>query len=203
MVSVRGRVVLMDLGIARVLDGPQYTSKSIVMLSPESAAPEQIAVDLNRQLAQMEGPRRLVTAFCARLDEATRQLTFTNAGHNPPLLVKRDGRVLPLSSGGLVLGAFADASYESERVAFEPGDRLVLYTDGVERPGDPADLVALRLVREHGADRADMMAERFADAMRSGSDGNADDLAVVVLTVSPKASIGGRMRDIVHRLGAV
>jgi hypothetical protein len=89
-----------------------------------------------------------------------------------------------------------------EKFTLHEGERLVLYTDGVERPGEPADDATLRLVRQYGAEPSTVLTQRFAGAMRSGSDGNADDLAVVVLTVdAPEPSRPGRVRDIVHRMG--
>lgn len=95
------------------------------------AAPREIARRLNTELARITGPRRLVTGFCALYDPKTRGLSFTNAGHNPPLLVKRDATVARLTTGGMVLGAFEDATFEQDEVVVEPGDRLVLYTDGL------------------------------------------------------------------------
>ena len=58
------------------------------------------------------------------------QLTYCNAGHNPPILIVRDGIRL-LETGGLILGMFPQAAYDQETLVLEPGDVLVMYTDGV------------------------------------------------------------------------
>jgi sigma-B regulation protein RsbU (phosphoserine phosphatase) len=100
-------------------------------LALAGVTPDALASSLNRQLARMDAPRRLVTGFCSFYDERTRELTFTNAGHNPPLMVKPDGAVEPLTTGGMVLGAFEESSYQAGTVTLEPGARLVLYTDGI------------------------------------------------------------------------
>ena len=57
--------------------------------------------------------------------------TYVNAGHNPPLVLGRDGSMKELLSGGMVLGLFASAEYETGTVRLQPGDHLVLFTDGV------------------------------------------------------------------------
>jgi len=57
--------------------------------------------------------------------------TYTNAGHIPPIAVKRDGSMTEMVQGGTVLGLFAGLQYDSETVQMSPGDHLVLFTDGV------------------------------------------------------------------------
>ena len=82
-----------------------------------------------------------------------------------------------------------------------PGDRLVLYTDGIERPNEPADGVALRLVAEYGGETPESITEHFAEGMRSGAAGNADDLAVVVIAVGdPGLRPLGRLARAVQRM---
>jgi sigma-B regulation protein RsbU (phosphoserine phosphatase) len=95
------------------------------------ASPAAIAARLNRELARVPAPRRLVTGFCACYEASARRLVYSNAGHNPPLLVRGDGSIVRLSAGGMVLGAFEEASYEEREVTLSAGDRLVLYTDGI------------------------------------------------------------------------
>jgi len=72
-----------------------------------------------------------VTAFYGVLDVKNRVFTFSNAGHNPPLLLRANGTVEWLSEGGLPLGILADAVYEERPGPLATGDVLVLYTDGV------------------------------------------------------------------------
>ena len=72
-----------------------------------------------------------VTVFYAILDPGTGTLTYANAGHNPPLLVRRDQDVELLRTGGIVLGIVSPIHLEEKSVCLELGDVLVLYTDGV------------------------------------------------------------------------
>lgn len=74
---------------------------------------------------------RYATVFCARLGPGTGQMTYVNAGHNPPLLVRGDGRQQRLAAGGTVLGAFGEARYEQAATRMLPGDTLIVFSDGV------------------------------------------------------------------------
>jgi sigma-B regulation protein RsbU (phosphoserine phosphatase) len=85
---------------------------------------------LNRNLAKRGTGNRFVTSFFGILDEQG-TCTYVNAGHNPPLLLHRDGTTESLTEGGMVLGLFAAAQYESDTVRLQPGDHMVLFTDGV------------------------------------------------------------------------
>jgi sigma-B regulation protein RsbU (phosphoserine phosphatase) len=74
---------------------------------------------------------QFVTAFYAILDVTNRTLTYTNAGHNPPILLNKDGEVSFIDRGGVPLGMFRDTRYHEYYLTTEPGEVLVLYTDGV------------------------------------------------------------------------
>jgi DNA-binding response OmpR family regulator/serine phosphatase RsbU (regulator of sigma subunit) len=90
----------------------------------------------------------LVTMCIVAIDHERSEVRTVRAGHPPPLLLRADGPArLVEGDNGVVLGAIG-AYYAEETFAFEPGDRLVLYTDGlVERPGEPIDDALQRLVR--------------------------------------------------------
>jgi len=85
----------------------------------------------NNLLFRSTGPEKFVTLFYGVLDSSTNTLTFCNAGHNPPLLVRSRGVVEELSSGGIVLGALDDFEFSHQTISFEPGDVLTIYSDGV------------------------------------------------------------------------
>ncbi|MFA7633695.1 MAG: SpoIIE family protein phosphatase [Thiohalomonadaceae bacterium] len=95
-------------------------------------SPADILARVNNQIAQDNDQSMFVTVFCAVLDLRDGELIYTNAGHNPPVLIPRQGapRYLPKSCQ-LVIGAMADFPYRSESMVMAPGDRLLLYTDGV------------------------------------------------------------------------
>jgi sigma-B regulation protein RsbU (phosphoserine phosphatase) len=74
---------------------------------------------------------RFTTAFLAEFDPASRALVYINAGHNAPILRRTTGAIERLSNGGLPLGMWADKTYESGSLILQPGDWLVIFTDGV------------------------------------------------------------------------
>jgi len=88
---------------------------------------------LNRQLYANTPQEKYVTFFFAVYDDRTRKLSYTNAGHLPPLLF-RDGKVDRLRIGGTVVGLFPSAAYEVGEVCLEPEDLLLAYTDGITEP---------------------------------------------------------------------
>lgn len=86
----------------------------------------------NELLAQESANSMFVTAFYGIYNLTTGQVTYTNAGHNPPYLMKADGTILRLPfSSDLVVGAIDDFKYSEETLQLEHGDTLLLYTDGV------------------------------------------------------------------------
>jgi sigma-B regulation protein RsbU (phosphoserine phosphatase) len=91
---------------------------------------------LNRQLYNTTTPEKYATFFFAIYDEDLRALTFTNAGHLPPLLM-RSGEFTKLNPTGTVVGAFPFAKYEEKTVQLEEGDIVVAYTDGIVEPENP------------------------------------------------------------------
>lgn len=98
-------------------------------------------VHMNNQLCRSVLPGQYVTMFYCEYDCRQRRLTYSNAGHEPPLLARRsasgENRIQSLREGGTVLGLFAGVSYPAATVELEPGDTLLLYTDGVTDAVNP------------------------------------------------------------------
>jgi sigma-B regulation protein RsbU (phosphoserine phosphatase) len=93
--------------------------------------PAAVVARLNRSLAATCPRNRFVTFFFSIIDAATGDIAFCNAGHNPPLLVRAGGQIERLEGGGPVLGILPAMSYQPQQCRMEPGDLLVLYSDGV------------------------------------------------------------------------
>jgi sigma-B regulation protein RsbU (phosphoserine phosphatase) len=74
---------------------------------------------------------RYATVFYGVLDMATRTLLYVNAGHIPPVVLRRNGSIDTLETGGAPIGMFPDSSYEEGSVQLDPGDLVITYTDGV------------------------------------------------------------------------
>lgn len=86
---------------------------------------------LNKATCAKCPSNRFITFFFCVLDTRTGDLAFANAGHNPPILVRKSGQSELLEGGGPVLGILPIAPYREQHTRLEPGDMLVLYSDGV------------------------------------------------------------------------
>jgi phosphoserine phosphatase RsbU/P len=86
---------------------------------------------VNRLMVESVEPGQFVTAVYGVLDLQRRSLTYANAGHNPPLLLRAGGRSEQLASTGTILGAFAGSTFRERSVDLHPGDMLLMYTDGL------------------------------------------------------------------------
>ena len=137
------------------------------------------------------------TGFLAKLDRATMELRYCNAGHNPPFLQRADGRIEILSLGGLLLGVFEDPRLEEGVVTLEPGDRLLCYTDGVTEARSPSGefFDEERLENLMRSLPRDLSAEDVARAVHdavyafSQSEDLEDDMTLVVLRVPAHAAV--------------
>jgi sigma-B regulation protein RsbU (phosphoserine phosphatase) len=133
---------------------------------------------------------KFVTAFYGLLDFRNRVLTFSNAGHNPPILVRRDGTIEQLLEGGVAFGVLPDAHYEERPLALRPGDVLGLYTDGISEAESPSgEHFGQRRVEQRLAALADKRAAEILDGLVeaaenwAGERGLNDDLTVMVVKV--------------------
>ncbi|MBB5056164.1 sigma-B regulation protein RsbU (phosphoserine phosphatase) [Granulicella aggregans] len=100
-------------------------------------SPTQLVFKLNRLIHEASAENRFATFAVFFYKPRSRSLTYVNAGHNPPLLL-RGKEVIRLESGGPVLGLFPDCTYEQETIQIEPGDLLLVYSDGVTESINPA-----------------------------------------------------------------
>jgi serine phosphatase RsbU (regulator of sigma subunit) len=93
---------------------------------------------LNRITSANCPSNRFITFFFCILDGDTGELTFCNAGHNPPLIIRADGTYVQLQGGGPVLGILPFIEYEEYHEQLAEGDVLVIYSDGVTEANNPA-----------------------------------------------------------------
>lgn len=116
--------------------------------------PGELLEHLNHHLSKSyTASGSFVTAFYATLDTKTRELSYATAGHNPPRLLRGD-RIIPLDEGGaLPLGIMPDQTYGDASITLEPGDSLVLYTDGITEAMAPTNASGSREL--FGVDRLD------------------------------------------------
>lgn len=152
------------------------------------ATPSQVISRMNRELCRDNERCLFVTAFLGRLDLQTGELRYSNAGHNRPYRLGRDGSLQPVSEGGMALAISEGESYTEGRLQLSPGEGLYLYTDGVTEALDKgeAEFSLARLeaqLRAAGAAKAHDIVEGTVAAVRAfvGEAPQSDDLTVLVL----------------------
>lgn len=156
---------------------------------PYAAEPREVLRGLNRMLfPQLH--EQLVSAAYLWLDAENRQALYSAAGH-PPLLRWREGKLERIESNGLLFGVIADTDYPVHRLPIRPGDRLLLYTDGVVEPenalGDSFGDVRLEGVIRENQDRPPgELSEKLLSEIRNWQPVSAsqeDDITLIVVDV--------------------
>ncbi len=92
---------------------------------------------LNRSIYETVRGERFITLMVAMVDGESGEIAYVNGGHNPPYLLRADGTLETLSVGGLLLGIFPEAVYETATITLKAGDVLTLYSDGVTEARSP------------------------------------------------------------------
>ena len=159
-------------------------------LAPQHTNPGACLVATNEALCAENPMDLFVTVFYAVLEPQTGMLWYANGGHNPPYLRRADGAVEALDGrGGPILGVLPGVRFPPTALQLRPGDRVVLYTDGVTEAFNPADEAygAPRLVDEvrvHGGEAPAALVERICASVASfsGSAPQSDDITLTVLS---------------------
>ena len=143
---------------------------------------------LNRSIHQAVRGERFITLVLIAIDRATGEFKYVNAGHNPPYLVHASGEIEMLSIGGLLLGMFLEATYESATLRLDPGDVLVLYSDGVTEARNEAEdeygeeRLAAFLTEHRGLDPEALVESLIRTVFEFSKDGKpGDDVTVAVI----------------------
>jgi len=152
--------------------------------------PAAVLRAVNRQVYASSLEDRYATLFYGVFDGATRQLRYVNAGHNPPMVIGRDGSSISLRSCGAPVGMFPDWPYVEDAVQLSPGDLVLAYTDGLTEAENPAGeewgVEGLRRATvEYDAEHTDEIANAIFQAMDKFSRGRqTDDATIILLRVS-------------------
>jgi len=104
---------------------------SLRIIAPESNEPSEVVARLNSLFCHNIRLTNFVTLFLAKYNEKTRAFTYCNAGHNPPIVLRKDCTITLLEPTGAAIGLIEQTTFEQQAVPLETGDRLLLYTDGV------------------------------------------------------------------------
>ena len=152
----------------------------------------ELVAALNRHVCASTASGRLVTLFYGEIDTSTGAMTYVNAGHNPPILLRSDGRVDRLPPTTMVLGALADAAIEARQVEIGPADRLLIFTDGFSEAFNKKDeeygeeRLAASLARARDLRPSTVVERLIADVLSfCGSVPPHDDMTLMLFSRQP------------------
>ncbi len=165
----------------------------IRVLAPRDLSPCTLITYMNESIHKDTEPSQYVTLFFGLVDLDAGTLTYVNAGHVAPLIVGSMGTRRWLSTGGLPLGMFSGRAYEQGTEFFGPGEKLVLYTDGISDVGlgDGMTLSAEQLealVIDYRNESVETLKERILHEVARNQTGAEQPDDVTLLVVTPKAA---------------
>jgi sigma-B regulation protein RsbU (phosphoserine phosphatase) len=158
-------------------------------LASPSLSPEKLCDHLNSLVCRNIANDRFITLFYAQLDGAERRLSYVNAGHNPPIVMHRDGSHGFLREGGGVVGIFPTQKYALGTHELASRDRVLLYTDGVAEACNPdgeefGEARILQLLKENRSASAKELQQIILEAAGEFCRGDwSDDATLVVMVV--------------------
>ena len=100
-------------------------------LSRENLPIKEIVSRINYIICENTDEYQYITFFYGVIDTKNKKITFCNAGHNPPILLRKDDSEILLKEGGIVLGWMQNVTYQEQEIGIRPGDQIIFYTDGV------------------------------------------------------------------------
>jgi len=148
----------------------------------------EVMGEINEYIFENSPPNKFLTLFYGELNPATGDLLYSNGGHNTPLLIRTTGEVILLDKGGLPIGMMKGMSYQEASVAFNPGDVLLIYSDGITESINEADEEfgeeRLTEVMQHNLQRtASGIRDRIDEALSRfvGTMAPVDDMTLMII----------------------
>jgi sigma-B regulation protein RsbU (phosphoserine phosphatase) len=161
-------------------------------------APGMLMTTLNYQLFRSTPLEKYATMFLGCYDTTRRELKYCNAGHPPPIMLRRNGKVSRLETSGTVVGLFDGATYDESTIAIQSGDLFVAFSDGVTEPenesGEFGEERLIKLISEHRLEPLSRIAATIIGSVADwiGGAEQPDDITVVLARAvepsSPHAS---------------
>jgi sigma-B regulation protein RsbU (phosphoserine phosphatase) len=152
--------------------------------------PAALVAHINSRVHALQQPEKFTSFFYCCLDAGAKTITYCNAGHHPPVLLRANGEVERLTEGGLLMGVQADPPYDEATVTLGQGDTIALYTDGIIEQSDARDELfgeerLIDVLRANSALGASLLKKRIIDSVKefSPSGSNDDDLTLIVVKV--------------------
>ena len=173
------------LAAALVMSNLQATIRS---LTTSKVTARECLERANKLLFRSIDSKTFVSLFYGILDTKKNTICYANAGQNLPLIFSAEKKPTPLKNHGIVLGTKEDVSYEEEETSINPGDRLLIYSDGIpeamnEKMEEFGDERLLKIVQQYRGNSADLLIENIIVALNShfGGVSQNDDMTMVLL----------------------
>jgi sigma-B regulation protein RsbU (phosphoserine phosphatase) len=157
-----------------------------VLAPSEIQSPADVLELLNRHLYHSTQPEKYATLFLGVWDGPSRTLTYSNAGHLPPIVISPDGSIRRLEEGGTVIGLFDEMVYAERAVALAPNEIFVAFSDGVTEPenefGEFGEQRLIDLILEHRRQPLARISETVTTAVQDwiGASEQPDDITLVL-----------------------
>ncbi|MDD5456461.1 MAG: PP2C family protein-serine/threonine phosphatase [Candidatus Margulisbacteria bacterium] len=156
-------------------------------------SPKKIMQVANKKLIEYtEGSAiNFVTAFVAMLDIVNNKLVFSKAGHNSPLLFRKNGEIVSLETEGVFLGMFNSPEFEEKEVTLEKGDKIFLYTDGLNEAKNSKDEMLgtqrlIELIKQNIWLSGENLFQKIMDEIKTFTDKTSlnDDVTMILLEIN-------------------
>jgi serine phosphatase RsbU (regulator of sigma subunit) len=148
----------------------------------------EVMGEINQYIFENSPPNKFLTLFYGELDPATGTISYSNGGHNAPMLVRGSGEVERLDKGGLPIGMMQGVAYQEGSVRFEVGDVLVIYSDGItesinEREEEFEEERLIEVVRNNLGRPASGIRDRIDEALSRfvGTTAPVDDMTLMII----------------------
>jgi len=172
---------------AILMSNLQATFRAIAM---QNSSPADVMAKVNNQIANTTSSEKFATFFYGILDIKKLQFTYTNAGHNYPILKTKQRECRFLLNSGLIIGVQKDLSYQEYKIKLRPGDLLVFYTDGITEAINPqqdefSEQQLLNTIRDYPLTTAENLRNHIYDELLEFTKGRNqyDDITLVVLHI--------------------
>jgi sigma-B regulation protein RsbU (phosphoserine phosphatase) len=143
---------------------------------------------LNSFVHRSSATNSFITFFFCELNIKRGELIYINAGHNPPLILDKKGKIRRLESCGLCLGMFPSTTYEAQKVTLNAGDIALLFTDGItesrnKKEEEFTEERLISLLQKHSKLEAPKLLKKIKEELKSFTSGaeTMDDMTIVII----------------------
>ncbi len=162
---------------------------AVKVTAAEWVSPAELCSRVNKLACRNGAVDKFISFFYATYEPRTRKFTYSNAGHNPPLVLRSGGETVRLQSDDLVLGQLPDWQFHDREITLAPGDRVLLFTDGITEAGSARedefgdDRLIQTLRSAEGASANALLQQVIAEVSKHCDNAFEDDATCLVMSI--------------------